>query len=154
MQFSLALESFVWFKYYPCSVCYVQVWACEFCGQENKVEVEAEEVPTKKDTTYLIAPPMPIEGEAGVGGVDMEASLVIFCIDISGSMCVTVEVSKRVWVWVWVWVWCAYGSMCVTVEVSKRVWVWVWCAYGSMCVTVEVSKRVWCGCGVHMGVCV
>ena len=68
---------------------------CEFCGEENTVEVESEETPTKKDTTYLIAPPMPVEGVAGVGGVGMEASLVIFCIDISGSMCVTAEVSRK-----------------------------------------------------------
>ena len=56
------------------------------------MDIESEEVPSKKDTTYLIAPPMPVEGRAGVGGVDMEGSLVIFCIDISGSMCVTAEV--------------------------------------------------------------
>jgi len=83
----------------------VQMWVCEFCGEENKVEVESEEVPSKKDTTYLIAPPMPVEGGAGVGGAGIESSLVIFCIDISGSMCVTAEVSNTI-DYVWLWRWC------------------------------------------------
>ncbi len=81
-----------WRQDVECCVCSVQVWACEFCGQENKVEVEAEEVPTKKDTTYLIAPPpvatKPDLGEKGAGAVGgaSESSLVIFCVDVSGSM--------------------------------------------------------------------
>ena len=53
-------------------------------------ELEPEEVPTKDDTTFMIAP-APVNTDQGAsGGVE---SLIIFCVDISGSMCVTTEVS-------------------------------------------------------------
>lgn len=52
-------------------------------------ELEPEEVPTKDDTTFMIAP-APVNTDHGAsGGVE---SLIIFCVDISGSMCVTTEV--------------------------------------------------------------
>ena len=70
----------------------LQVWVCEFCGSKNQVDIVAEEIPTEQDTTYMIAPAPVVGGGAG-GGASMEESLVIFCIDISGSMCVTTEVS-------------------------------------------------------------
>ena len=69
----------------------LQVWVCEFCGSKNQVDIVAEEIPTEKDTTYMIAP-APVVGGGEGGGASMEESLVIFCIDISGSMCVTTEV--------------------------------------------------------------
>ena len=68
---------------------------CEFCGTANEVELVPEEMPTKDDTTYMIAP-APVVGGGGVGGASVADSLVIFGIDISGSMCVTTEVSLRV----------------------------------------------------------
>ena len=70
-----------------------QEWVCEFCGSKNEVDVVPEELPTEADTTYMIAPAPLVGGGAG-GGVGMEDSLVIFCIDISGSMCVTTEVGR------------------------------------------------------------
>ena len=55
----------------------------------NAAELEPEEVPTKDDTTFMIAP-APVNSQQGAtGGVE---SLIIFCVDISGSMCVTTEV--------------------------------------------------------------
>ena len=52
-----------------------------------------EEIPTKADTTFLISPaPVAVEGGVGGGGAKVEEALVVFCIDISGSMCVTTEV--------------------------------------------------------------
>ena len=52
-------------------------------------ELEPEEVPSKDDTTFMIAP-APVNTQQGAGG-GVE-SLIIFCVDISGSMCVTTEV--------------------------------------------------------------
>ena len=69
----------------------LQEWVCEFCGSKNEVDIVAEEIPTERDTTYMIAP-APVVGGGAEGGASMEESLVIFCIDISGSMCVTTEV--------------------------------------------------------------
>lgn len=54
-----------------------------------------EELPTKMDTTFLISPPPTVEGGAGVGMAGMDEAMVVFCIDISGSMCVTTEVSWK-----------------------------------------------------------
>lgn len=79
----------------------LQIWVCEFCGTENEVEIVPEEMPTKDDTTYMIAP-APVVGGGAVGGASVEDSLVIFCIDVSGSMCVTTEVSPRVIVHVFI----------------------------------------------------
>ena len=69
----------------------LQEWMCEFCGSKNEVDVVPEELPTEEDTTYMIAPAPLVGGGAG-GAAGTEDSLVIFCIDISGSMCVTTEV--------------------------------------------------------------
>ena len=65
---------------------------CEFCGKRNEVDIVAEEIPTKPDTTFLVAPPPTVVGAAGVGAAGVEEALVVFCIDVSGSMCVTTEV--------------------------------------------------------------
>ena len=55
------------------------------------MDIVPEEKPTQQDTTFLISP-APV-GEGAAGGVpSMEESLVVFCIDVSGSMCVTTEV--------------------------------------------------------------
>lgn len=56
------------------------------------MDIVAEEVPAKPDTTFLVAPPPTVAGGAGVGVAGVEEALVVFCIDVSGSMCVTTEV--------------------------------------------------------------
>ena len=61
----------------------------------TEVDLVEEEKTTKEDTTYLITPAS-VEGSGaarGVGGVD--DAMVVFCIDISGSMCVSTEVGAR-----------------------------------------------------------
>ena len=51
-----------------------------------------EEKPSKSDTTFLITPAA-VEGGGAVGGaLGVDDAMVVFCIDISGSMCVTTEV--------------------------------------------------------------
>ena len=74
-------------------VSFSQVWTCEFCGHDNKLDLMPEEVPKEQDITYMLEP-APVTASAATPGVD--DSLVIFCIDISGSMCVTTPVSKDI----------------------------------------------------------
>ena len=61
---------------------------CEFCGAENEVSVVSEEVPTSEEVTFVMSPPPVV---AGARDSVVEDSLVVFCVDISGSMCVTTE---------------------------------------------------------------
>ena len=53
------------------------------------VDLEDEEIPKNEDTTFMLMP-APCTAASGKSGVD--ESLVIFCVDTSGSMCVTTEV--------------------------------------------------------------
>lgn len=70
-----------------------KVWTCEFCTQRNIVDIEEEEVPTEEDVTFMLEP-APSTVASGPSGLD--ESLVIFCVDTSGSMCVTTEVPGHV----------------------------------------------------------
>ena len=45
--------------------------------------------------TFMMAPP-PVQGSGADAGCGLEDSLVVFCIDISGSMGVTTPVSGSV----------------------------------------------------------
>ena len=73
------------------------LWKCEFCGHRNVVLLDAEEIPREESLDYIL----PGEGGGGAGGDASPAagaedtSLVVFCIDISGSMCVTTEVEGK-----------------------------------------------------------
>ena len=98
-SFSLGLQSedtaelaFVNFEYHDLFA-FVQIWICEFCGTSNEVEVVADELPTKQMVIYLITPApatatQTLEGNSH-GVTD---SVVVFCIDTSGSMGITTEV--------------------------------------------------------------
>ena len=72
---------------------------CEFCGNRNEVDIVPEEIPTKMDTTFLISPPPTVVGVAGADVAGVDEALVVFCIDISGSMCVTTEVRVQYVQW-------------------------------------------------------
>ena len=79
--------------FFMCKLMWIQVWVCEFCGTKNEVDIIPEEIPSKSDTTFIISPaPVSAIGGASGGSMSVEDSLVVFCIDISGSMCVTTEV--------------------------------------------------------------
>ena len=65
------------------------MWQCEFCGERVPVDLEPEEIPGTEDVTYLLSP-APSTASASMAGLDH--SLVVFCMDTSGSMCVTSEV--------------------------------------------------------------
>ena len=80
---------------YRCTILYAtwQEWVCEFCGSSTEADIVEEEKPCKADTTYLITPAT-VEGGGAMGkDSGVEDAMVIFCIDISGSMCVTTEVN-------------------------------------------------------------
>ena len=73
----------------------LQIWRCEYCGTENKVDVSEEEIPKDHQVSFIMAPP-PVQDSGADAGRGMEDSLVVFCIDISGSMGVTTPVSGSV----------------------------------------------------------
>eukprot|EP00026_Physarum_polycephalum_P001610 Phypoly_transcript_01612.p1 GENE.Phypoly_transcript_01612~~Phypoly_transcript_01612.p1 ORF type:complete len:942 (+),score=162.08 Phypoly_transcript_01612:32-2857(+) len=61
-------------------------WVCDFCGTTNKdIMLEDEEIPKTEITEYMLTPPPSLNGP-------VDESFVVFCIDVSGSMCVTVEI--------------------------------------------------------------
>ena len=53
------------------------------------VDIEDEEIPTEEDVTFMLEPALSTTASGPSG---MDEALVIFCVDISGSMCVTTEV--------------------------------------------------------------
>ena len=66
-----------------------QLWKCEFCDTENIVNLEEEEIPKEETLDYiLMSPDQVIESDSNLSGADKDITIV-FCIDISGSMCVT-----------------------------------------------------------------
>ena len=67
-------------------------WQCEFCPKSNTVDIEQTDLPKKEDSTYLISPAPAVHG-SDMTGVD--DSIVIFLIDISGSMSSTTLVQGR-----------------------------------------------------------
>ena len=73
------------------------MWVCEFCGTTNEVDIVAEEMPTSVETTYLLTPPVTSStgAKSATSTAGIEESLLVFCIDTSGSMCVTTEVSNN-----------------------------------------------------------
>lgn len=67
-----------------------KLWVCEFCGFENKVLMEAEEIPKLESVNYILEPAL-VQSD----GKD-DTSCLIFVVDVSGSMCVTQEVQGNV----------------------------------------------------------
>eukprot|EP01117_Protostelium_nocturnum_P000157 TRINITY_DN1022_c0_g1_i1.p1 TRINITY_DN1022_c0_g1~~TRINITY_DN1022_c0_g1_i1.p1 ORF type:complete len:846 (-),score=320.97 TRINITY_DN1022_c0_g1_i1:76-2496(-) len=62
-----------------------QIWNCEYCGHKNsEVELDSNEMPKGNSQEYMLEPPKSDE--------EREQGLLIFCVDVSGSMCVTSEV--------------------------------------------------------------
>ncbi|XP_067830364.1 circularly permutated Ras protein 1-like isoform X2 [Heptranchias perlo] len=62
------------------------MWTCEFCSQNNALDYRSSNTGLGDDQTYIQVPnPMT--------SVHIDDSLVVFCVDISGSMSVTFEVN-------------------------------------------------------------
>ena len=66
---------------------------CEFCGERNAVDIEDEEKPSDGDVTFMLEPALSTTTSGPMG---LDESLVVFCVDVSGSMCVTTEVRGHV----------------------------------------------------------
>eukprot|EP00829_Urostomides_striatus_P005730 TRINITY_DN16325_c0_g1_i1.p1 TRINITY_DN16325_c0_g1~~TRINITY_DN16325_c0_g1_i1.p1 ORF type:complete len:356 (-),score=157.36 TRINITY_DN16325_c0_g1_i1:11-1036(-) len=69
-----------------------QIWTCEFCNSSNKVSIEEEEMPKADELTYVIESAQQAMLKKG-GGEDIS---IIFCIDVSGSMCVTQPLQGKI----------------------------------------------------------
>ena len=65
-----------------------KVWTCEYCNQDNMVSLEGPEIPTQEAVNYILEPAKVVESEQG-------KQSVIFCLDVSGSMCVTTPVHGK-----------------------------------------------------------
>lgn len=61
-------------------------WICEFCGYKNTFQIDSKEVPCSNDITYLIEPSVNYQNSV------LDDSLIVFCIDTSGSMNVTKQI--------------------------------------------------------------
>eukprot|EP01125_Pyxidicula_operculata_P008245 TRINITY_DN277_c0_g1_i1.p1 TRINITY_DN277_c0_g1~~TRINITY_DN277_c0_g1_i1.p1 ORF type:complete len:684 (+),score=232.76 TRINITY_DN277_c0_g1_i1:227-2278(+) len=66
-----------------------QQWICEYCGFSNVLSLEPEEIPKTDTIDYLISRPPQ-------GAQDNNNDILIFCIDISGSMSCTQEITGDV----------------------------------------------------------
>lgn len=78
-------------------------WDCEFCGTHNVLTLDEEELP-KNDITDYVLQTAPVTGAGGAAGATaagttsggVDDAIIVFCVDISGSMCVTSEVKGKV----------------------------------------------------------
>ena len=67
-----------------------QVWSCEFCNNKNIVQLEPEEIPKAEAVNYILeAASQVYDKKNPTAKKDIS---VVFCIDISGSMCVSLPV--------------------------------------------------------------
>eukprot|EP01022_Parablepharisma_sp_SALTPOND_P016535 TRINITY_DN244_c0_g2_i1.p1 TRINITY_DN244_c0_g2~~TRINITY_DN244_c0_g2_i1.p1 ORF type:complete len:670 (+),score=77.61 TRINITY_DN244_c0_g2_i1:945-2954(+) len=60
-------------------------WKCEFCGQENLLDLEKEEYPKSNYVTYLLEAKAPVKDGENIEHISSDIS-VVFCVDLSGSM--------------------------------------------------------------------
>lgn len=63
-----------------------QIWKCEFCNCRNQVEIEAEEKPQTNQVNYIVEAAAQVLDKKVFGNKEIS---VVFCIDMSGSMCCT-----------------------------------------------------------------
>jgi len=68
-----------------------QIWKCEFCNKDNDVMLDEEEKPKTEAVNYLIEAASQAQDKK-IAGQDIT---VIFCLDVSGSMCVSEPVKGK-----------------------------------------------------------
>ena len=73
-----------------------QLWTCEFCGTGNSICIEPEEIPRGQIMDYMLMSSSQMIKENKSGGEKKGGITVIFCIDISGSMCVTEPINGNI----------------------------------------------------------
>lgn len=65
------------------------LWKCEFCGHHNHVHCFEEEIPKAESVDYIVGAPSETS-------TTNDSDIVIFCIDISGSMCTSYELEGNI----------------------------------------------------------
>jgi len=73
-----------------------QIWTCEFCGNSNEVSIDKEEMPQSDELTYVVKSAPQVLKSKEEAKLLAEDISIIFCIDVSGSMCVTQPVHGKV----------------------------------------------------------
>ena len=68
------------------------IWTCEFCDHESELTIEEEEIPAYPELTYIIETAVQVAKSQNIGKT---APAVVFCVDISGSMCVSKAVEGK-----------------------------------------------------------
>eukprot|EP01116_Phalansterium_solitarium_P022340 TRINITY_DN7337_c0_g1_i2.p1 TRINITY_DN7337_c0_g1~~TRINITY_DN7337_c0_g1_i2.p1 ORF type:complete len:671 (+),score=201.42 TRINITY_DN7337_c0_g1_i2:186-2198(+) len=66
-----------------------QSWTCEFCSNENDIDCAPEEIPKANSVDYIVAPPATTVASE-------DSRMIVFCIDVSGSMGVSYEIQGKV----------------------------------------------------------
>jgi len=69
-----------------------QQWICEFCSNINPIHLEEEERPTAESGDYMLET-FKTSKEETEKSSKSHSGFIVFCIDISGSMCVTTEIT-------------------------------------------------------------
>merc|ERR1719361_1415858 len=69
------------------------IWVCKFCNNVNIIQIDDEERPSSETVDYILAPPPTLDEEAKAA--DETESQILFCIDVSGSMCVSQEIDGK-----------------------------------------------------------
>lgn len=67
-------------------------WRCEFCDNESVLNIDEEEIPAFPELTYVLEAAVQV---ANSQIMVKSAPAVIFCVDISGSMCVSKPVEGK-----------------------------------------------------------
>lgn len=71
-----------------------RTWKCEFCRFENNLRIGDGEIPSDEVTFFLSPAPHEPGSTLSLASVDMK--YYVYCIDISGSMCITTAVNSAV----------------------------------------------------------
>lgn len=77
-----------------CLSCFLQVWLCEFCSHENTVSNAVSRI-CVSSTSGLFSDELYQHTQSEDDYQNLEDTLVVFCVDISGSMSVTTEVAHK-----------------------------------------------------------
>jgi hypothetical protein len=70
-----------------------KIWICEFCGEKNEIFLEDAEIPKDDCIDYFVQNVNQLKGNKGYNYNDDQT--LIFCFDISGSMCVSSPVQGK-----------------------------------------------------------
>ncbi|XP_046381349.2 circularly permutated Ras protein 1-like [Haliotis rufescens] len=75
-------------------------WTCEYCGKENKeLDVTLEEIPRELMFDYMLSPATEKEEEAAEVVQKITPGIIVYCIDVSGSMDSKVDVPELQAAW-------------------------------------------------------